>query len=180
MLADYEELYQLRKDVKTLIENNDGLKSTLETMLDQLANPLLRSMVFAIADALAGGTPAAISLGGGGVGNSDSDLRWDGRSPNEEDEAYRRRCLETAIILVMRSRSNMAKIECSNRLRVILAEKEITNRWLAEQMGVTDMTVSRWKTNKVQPSMAQFVEIAQLLKVDIKDLIEADFNYDIE
>ena len=58
--------------------------------------------------------------------------------------------------------------------------KEITNRWLAEQMGVTDMTVSRWKTNKVQPSMAQFVEIAQLLKVDIKDLIEADFNYDIE
>ncbi len=49
----------------------------------------------------------------------------------------------------------MAKIECSNRSRVILAEKEITNRWLAEQMGVTDMTVSRWKTNKVQPSMAQ-------------------------
>ena len=74
----------------------------------------------------------------------------------------------------------MAKIEYSNRLRVILAEKEITNRWLAEQMGVTDMTVSRWKTNKVQPSMVQFVEIAQLLKVDIKDLIEADFNYDIE
>lgn len=78
------------------------------------------------------------------------------------------------------TRSNMAKIECSNRLRVVLAEKEITNRWLAEQMGVTDMTVSRWKTNKVQPSMAQFVEIAQLLKVDIKDLIEADFNYEVE
>lgn len=69
----------------------------------------------------------------------------------------------------------MAKVECFNRLRVILAEKEITNRWLAEQMGVTDMTVSRWKTNKIQPSMVQFVEIAQLLKVDIKDLIEADF-----
>ncbi len=74
----------------------------------------------------------------------------------------------------------MAKNGCSNRLRVVLAEKEITNRWLAEQMGVTDMTVSRWKTNKIQPSMAQFVEIAQLLKVDIKDLIEADFNYEIE
>ena len=74
----------------------------------------------------------------------------------------------------------MAKIEYPNRLRVVLAEKEITNRWLAEQMGVTDMTVSRWKTNKIQPSMAQFVEIAQLLKVDIKDLIEADFNYDVD
>lgn len=41
ILADYGELYQLRKDVKTLIENNDDLKSTLETMLDQLANPSL-------------------------------------------------------------------------------------------------------------------------------------------
>ena len=74
----------------------------------------------------------------------------------------------------------MEKKECANRLRVVLAEKEITNRWLAEQMGVTDMTVSRWKTNKIQPSMRQFVEIARLLKVDIKDRIEADFNYEIE
>ncbi len=64
VLADYRELYQLRKEVKTLIENNDGLKSTLETMLDQLANPSLRSKIFAIANALAGGTPAAISSGG--------------------------------------------------------------------------------------------------------------------
>lgn len=74
----------------------------------------------------------------------------------------------------------MTKNGCSNRLRVVLAEKEITSRWLGEQMGVTDMTVSRWKTNKIQPSMAQFVAIAQLLKVDIKELIEADFNYEIE
>ena len=103
VLADYGELYQLRKEVKTLIENNDGLKSTLETILDQLANPSLRSKIFAIADALAGGTPAAISSGGGGGGNSDSDLRWDGRRPDEEEEAYRRRCLKTAIIVVMRN-----------------------------------------------------------------------------
>ncbi len=103
VLADYGELYQLRKEVKTLIENNDGLKSTLETMLDQLANPSLRSKIFAIADALAGGTPAAISSGCGGGGNSDSDLRWDGRRPDEEEEAYRKRCLKTAIIVVMRS-----------------------------------------------------------------------------
>ena len=74
----------------------------------------------------------------------------------------------------------MEKKDCSNRLRVVLAENDITNRWLAELMGVTDVTVSRWKTNKIQPSMMQFVEIAKLLKVDIKDLIEADFNYDIE
>ena len=70
----------------------------------------------------------------------------------------------------------MTKKDCQNRLRVVLADKQITNRWLAEQMGVTDMTVSRWKTNKIQPSMAQFVEIARLLQVDIKDLLEVDLG----
>ena len=103
VLADYSELYQLRKDVKTLIENNDGLKSTLETMLDQLANPSLRSKIFAIADALAGGTSTVISSGGGGGGNSDSDLRWDGRRPDEEEDEYRRRCLMFAMQVVHNS-----------------------------------------------------------------------------
>lgn len=70
----------------------------------------------------------------------------------------------------------MTKKDCQNRIRVVLADKQITNRWLAEQMGVTDMTVSRWKTNKIQPSMAQFVEIALLLQVDIKDLLEVDLG----
>lgn len=70
----------------------------------------------------------------------------------------------------------MTKKNCQNRIRVVLADKQITNRWLAEQMGVTDMTVSRWKTNKIQPSMAQFVEIARLLQVDIKDLLEEDIG----
>lgn len=104
ILADYGELYQLRKDVKTLIENNDGLKSTLETMLDQLANPSLRSKIFVIADALAGGTPVAISSGGGGGGNSDSELRWDGRRPDEEEEAYKRRCIKTALEVSMKNK----------------------------------------------------------------------------
>ena len=103
VLADYGELYQLRKDVKKLIENNDGLKSTLETMLDQLANPSLRSKIFAIADALAGGTSTVISSGGGGGGNSDSDLRWDGRRPDEEEDEYRRRCLMFAMQVVHNS-----------------------------------------------------------------------------
>ena len=70
----------------------------------------------------------------------------------------------------------MTKKDCQNRIRVVLADKQITNRWLAEQMGVTDMTVSRWKTNKIRPSMAQFVEIARLLQVDIKDLLEVDLG----
>lgn len=60
------------------------------------------------------------------------------------------------------------KKDCNNRIRVVLADKQITNRWLAGQMGVTDMSVLRWRTNKIQSSMAQFVEIASLLQVDIK------------
>lgn len=70
----------------------------------------------------------------------------------------------------------MTKKGLYNRIRVVLADKQITNRWLAEKMGVTEMTVSRWKTNKVQPSMPQFLEIARLLRVDIKDLLEASLD----
>ena len=59
-----------------------------------------------------------------------------------------------------------------NRIRVVLAEQRLTNRWLADKMGVTEITVSRWVTNKIQPSVAQFIEISKLLKVDLKELIE--------
>jgi putative transcriptional regulator len=51
-----------------------------------------------------------------------------------------------------------------NRIRVVLAEQRLTNRWLADKMGVTEITVSRWVTNKIQPSMAQFIEISKLLR----------------
>lgn len=64
------------------------------------------------------------------------------------------------------------KSKYQNRIRVVLAEKVISNHWLADKMGVTDMTVSRWTTNKIQPSMSQFVEISNLLNVDINELIE--------
>ena len=62
--------------------------------------------------------------------------------------------------------------EAINRIKVVLAEKNKSNKWLAEQLGVTDMTVSRWTTNKNQPSVSQLIEISKLLKVDIKDLLE--------
>lgn len=74
----------------------------------------------------------------------------------------------------------MAKKEYHNRLRVVMADKQLTNGWLAGQLGVTDITVSRWRTNKVQPSMSQFVTISKILKVDIKDLLEVDFDTNME
>lgn len=99
VLADYGELNQLRREVKMLSESNDGLKSTLDTILDQLSVPSFRSQIFAIADALLGGTPITVSSGGGG---STSDLPWDGRKPDEEEETYRRRCLLFAVGVVKR------------------------------------------------------------------------------
>ena len=53
-----------------------------------------------------------------------------------------------------------------NRIKVVLAEKQRTNRWLAEQTGKSENTISRWCSNKSQPSIAQLQEIANLLDVD--------------
>ena len=68
----------------------------------------------------------------------------------------------------------MGKNEYKNRIRVILADRQVTNRALADKLDVSEMTISRWVTNRCQPSMSQFVEISKILNVDIKDLIEID------
>lgn len=60
-----------------------------------------------------------------------------------------------------------------NKLKVVLAEKNKTNRWLAEQLGKSDVTISRWCTNEVQPSMKTFLQIATLLNIDIKELFNS-------
>ena len=58
-----------------------------------------------------------------------------------------------------------------NRIKVTLVEKQKTNRWLAEQMGKSENKISRWCSNKSQPSIAQLQEIANLLDVDVRSLI---------
>ena len=58
-----------------------------------------------------------------------------------------------------------------NRIKVVLAEKQRTNRWLAEQTGKSEDAISRWCSNKSQPSIAQLQEIANLLDVDVRVLI---------
>lgn len=67
--------------------------------------------------------------------------------------------------------SNNQKI-VMNRIKVALAEKQKTNRWLAEQMGKSENTISRWCSNKSQPSIAQLITIASLFNIDAKDLLE--------
>ena len=60
-----------------------------------------------------------------------------------------------------------------NRLKVVLAEKKRTNKWLAAQLGKDPATVSKWCTNTSQPSLETLLEIAKLLEVDVKDLLHS-------
>lgn len=72
--------------------------------------------------------------------------------------------------------SNNKRVEALNRLKVVLVEQGKTSRWLAEQLGKTEHTISRWCQNKVQPSITQLNEIATILNVDIKELLNPTRN----
>ena len=58
-----------------------------------------------------------------------------------------------------------------NRIKVVLAEKKRTNKWLAEQMGKDPATVSKLCTNASQPSLQNLMEAARLLEVSIEELV---------
>ena len=58
-----------------------------------------------------------------------------------------------------------------NRLKVVLVEQKKTGKWLAEQLGKDPSTVSKWCSNTTQPPLDMLVNIANILKVDIKELI---------
>ena len=60
-----------------------------------------------------------------------------------------------------------------NRLKVVLAEKKRTNKWLAEQLGKDPATVSKWCTNTTQPGLETLLEIAKVLEVDVKELLNS-------
>ena len=62
-------------------------------------------------------------------------------------------------------------MEDINRLKIVLVEKKRTGKWLAEQLGKDQGTVSKWCTNTCQPDLKTLVRIAQLLEVDMKELI---------
>lgn len=58
-----------------------------------------------------------------------------------------------------------------NRIKIALVENGKTGKWLAEQVGKNEATVSRWCSNKMQPSLDTLVRISELLDIDVKDLI---------
>ena len=53
----------------------------------------------------------------------------------------------------------------------MLAEKQLTSKWLAERLGKSENTISKWCSNKVQPSLKNLVEIAKILDIDVRELI---------
>ena len=63
-----------------------------------------------------------------------------------------------------------------NTLKVVLVENGKTGKWLAEQVGKNEATVSRWCSNKMQPSLDMLVKIASLLNVDPRQLINGGNN----
>jgi putative transcriptional regulator len=58
-----------------------------------------------------------------------------------------------------------------NRIRVVLAEKDRTNKWLAQQLDITPGTISNWCSDKMQPSLKTLAKIANALDVDITELL---------
>ena len=67
----------------------------------------------------------------------------------------------------------MAKL---NRIKAVLAEQEKTSKWLAEHVGKSACTISKWCSNSVQPDLNTLDQIARTLKVDVKDLLNPTEN----
>ena len=78
---------------------------------------------------------------------------------------------------------NKVKSKCcgiKDRIKVVLVEQKKTGKWLAEKLGVSVTTVSRWCSNSTQPDLQILSKIATLLKVDTRDLLtplNKDFQY---
>lgn len=59
-----------------------------------------------------------------------------------------------------------------NRIKVVLVEKQKTGKWLAEQLGKSNCTISKWCSNSIQPDLKTLAQIATILNVDIRLLLE--------
>ena len=58
-----------------------------------------------------------------------------------------------------------------NRIKVVLVEKKRTSKWLSEQLGKDPATISKWCTNSSQPALETLIKIAQLLAVEVNELL---------
>lgn len=77
------------------------------------------------------------------------------------------------IFTIFANKKNMANKDL-NKLKVVLADKKRTNKWLAEQLGKDQTTISKWCTNTSQPDLASLMKISELLEVDLTELVRFD------
>lgn len=70
----------------------------------------------------------------------------------------------------------MAKL---NRIKVVLAERDLNNKWLADKIGKDPATVSKWVTNTTQPSLQILLDIAAALEVPVQELVRQE-EYNLE
>lgn len=61
-----------------------------------------------------------------------------------------------------------------NRIKIVLAEKDKTNKWLSEQLDKDPAMISKWVTNKTQPSVETLIRIAKVLEVRVDDLLRTE------
>ena len=61
-----------------------------------------------------------------------------------------------------------------NRIKVVLADKQRTNKWLAEQLGKDKTTISKWCTNSSQPDLESLMKAAKLLNVEVTELLRTN------
>jgi len=71
----------------------------------------------------------------------------------------------------------MAKL---NRIRVVLAERDLNNKWLADKLGKDQATVSKWITNTTQPNLETMMQIARVLETAVDDLLRFEELPEIE
>lgn len=69
----------------------------------------------------------------------------------------------------------MAK-QIYNRIKAVLAEKGITNNWLADELGMNRTTVSKWCRNEMQPRVETLFQIADVLKIEVRELLVSTAN----
>ena len=67
-----------------------------------------------------------------------------------------------------------------NRLKIVLAEEQKSNKWLAEQLGKDQATISKWATNASQPDLKNLLRIAKALNVDVARLLNTEVVNDEE
>ena len=92
---------------------------------------------------------------------------------NEKNRLYHRILITLHQIII--NYINMANL---NRIKVVLVEKGKTGKWLAEEIGKTPCTVSKWCSNSIQPDLTTLDKIARLLNVDVKDLLNSTEQID--